>query len=111
MPKVYLAVMAVVLAALVIGVSNVGLSTYNLVAGVAGQAKLTAYIQGPVAPQGWSAQYETTFGWAKPLFGDTSVWNRYTHAVRRKRPPSHQCPRGRRRHQHPRSLQLLRFRR
>ncbi len=77
-PKVYLAVMAVVLAALVIGVSNVGLGTYNLVAGVAGQAKLTAFIQGPVAPQGWSAEYETTFGWAKPLFGDTSVWNRYT---------------------------------
>ena len=77
-PKVYLAVAAVVVASLVIGVSNVGLGTYNLVAGVAGQAKLTAFIQGPVAPQGWSAEYETTFGWAKPLFGDTSIWNRYT---------------------------------
>ncbi len=76
-PKVYLAVVAVVLAALVVGVSNVGLTTYNLVAGVSGDAKLTAYIQGPVAPQGWTAQYETTYGWAKPLFGDTSVWNRY----------------------------------
>ena len=76
-PKVYLAIMAVVVAALVIGVSNVGLSTYNLVAGVAGQAKLSAYIQGPVAPPGWTAQYETTYAWAKPLFGDTSVWNRY----------------------------------
>jgi len=77
-PKVYLAVAAVVVAALVIGVSNVGLGTYNLVAGVTGEAKLTAFIQGPVAPHGWSAQYETTYGWAKPLFGDTSVWNRYT---------------------------------
>ncbi len=64
-------------AALVIGVSNVGLGTYNLVAGVTGEAKLTAFIQGPVAPHGWSAQYETTYGWAKPLFGDTSIWNRY----------------------------------
>jgi exosortase/archaeosortase family protein len=76
-PKVYLAVATVVVAALVIGVSNVGLRSYNLVAGVAGQAKLTAFIQGPVAPHGWRAQYETTYGWAKPLFGDTSVWNRY----------------------------------
>jgi exosortase/archaeosortase family protein len=76
-PKVYLAISAVVVAALVIGVSNVGLSTYNLVAGVAGQARLDAYIQGPVAPAGWSTTYDTTYGWAKPLFGDTSVWNRY----------------------------------
>jgi exosortase/archaeosortase family protein len=76
-PKFYVAALAVVVAALVIGVSNVGLSSYNLVAGVAGQAKLTAFIQGPVAPTGWSTRYETTFAWAKPLFGDNSIWNRY----------------------------------
>ena len=76
-PKVYLAVVAVVVAAIVIGVSNVGLGTYNLVAGVAGEAKLTAFIQGKVAPPGWLATYETTYGWAKPLFGDASIWNRY----------------------------------
>ena len=77
-PKVYLAVVAVVIAAIVIGISNVGLSSYNLVAGVTGQAKLTAFIQGPVAPQGWSTNYQATFAWAKPLFGDTSIWNRYS---------------------------------
>ena len=76
-PKVFMAVAIVVVASLVIGISNVGLSSYNLVAGVAGQAKLTAYIQGPVSPSGWHAQYETSFGWAKPLFGDSSVWDRY----------------------------------
>jgi hypothetical protein len=76
-PKVYLAIVAVVVSALFVGVSNVGLTTYNLVAGVAGQAKLTAFVEGPVAPQGWRAAYETTYGWAKPLFGDTSIWNRY----------------------------------
>ena len=54
-PKVYLAVVAVVLAAVLIGVSDVELTTYNLVAGVAGEAKLAAFIQGPVAPPGWSA--------------------------------------------------------
>jgi exosortase/archaeosortase family protein len=77
-PKVYLAVMAVACAALFLGVNNVGLSNYNLVANVAGQAKLTAFVQGPVAPPGWLATYETTFSWAKPLFGDTSIWNRYS---------------------------------
>jgi exosortase/archaeosortase family protein len=76
-PRAYLAITAVVIAALFTGFSNLGLSTYNLVAGVAGQAKLSAFIQGPVAPGGWTAQYATTYGWAKPLFGDTSVWNRY----------------------------------
>ncbi len=76
-PKVYVAVVAVVVAALFIGISDVELNAYNLVAGVSGEAKLTAYIQGPVAPRGWSAKYDTTYGWAKPLFGDTSIWNRY----------------------------------
>ena len=76
-PKMFLAVSVVMLSALFIGVNNGGLRTYNLVAGVAGQAKLDAFTQGPVAPQGWRAQYETSYGWAKPLFGDTSIWNRY----------------------------------
>jgi exosortase/archaeosortase family protein len=76
-PRIYMAVVAVVVAALVVGISNLGLSTYNLVAGVTGQAKLFAYVRYPSSPPGWVAQYETTYQWAKPLFGDTSVWNRY----------------------------------
>jgi hypothetical protein len=76
-PKVYMAVVAVAIAALVVGVSNVGLRNYNLVAGVTGQAKLSAYISDPAAPPGWLEQYDTSYEWAKPLFGDTSVWNRY----------------------------------
>ncbi len=39
-PKVYLAIVAVVVAALVVGLSNLGLRSYNLVADVAGEAKL-----------------------------------------------------------------------
>ena len=81
-PKVYLALVVAVVAALILGISNFGLRTYNLVADVGGQAKLDAFIQGPVAPQGWDVTYDTSYGWAKPLFGDTSVWNRYLlHAV------------------------------
>ena len=76
-PKVYLAVVVAVVAALILGVSNVGLRSYNLVAGVGGQARLDAFILSPAAPPGWDVRYETTYQWAKPLFGDTSVWNRY----------------------------------
>jgi exosortase/archaeosortase family protein len=76
-PKVYLALVIAVVAALVLGVSNFGLRTYNLVADVGGQAKLVAFVRAPVAPQGWDVQYETSYNWAKPLFGDASVWNRY----------------------------------
>ncbi len=76
-PKVYMALVAVIVAALVVGLSNLGLRTYNLVADVTGQAKLLAFVRYPSSPPGWTAQYETTYQWAKPLFGDTSVWNRY----------------------------------
>ena len=69
--------MALESAALILGISNFGLRTYNLVADVGGQAKLNAFIQHPTAPPGWLVRYDTTYGWAKPLFGDTSVWNRY----------------------------------
>jgi len=76
-PRIYLALVAVIVAALVVGISNIGLRTYNLVAGVTGDAKLYAFVRYPVAPPGWVTSYETTYGWAKPLFGDTSIWNRY----------------------------------
>jgi exosortase/archaeosortase family protein len=76
-PKIYLAVAVAVVAALVMGISNVGLKSYNLVAGVTGEAKLAAFITSPTAPPGWQVQYDTTYNWAKPLFGDSSTWNRY----------------------------------
>jgi exosortase/archaeosortase family protein len=76
-PKVYLALVVALVAAITLGISNLGLQTYNLVAGVGGNAKLLAYIAHPVVPTGWDVRYETTYQWAKPLFGDTSTWNRY----------------------------------
>ncbi len=76
-PKVYLAVSLVVVFAILVGVSNVGLQTYNLVADVSGAPKLTSYITDPVTPVGWTSRYQTTFNWAAPLFGEGSTWNRY----------------------------------
>jgi len=76
-PKVYMALAVAIVAALVLGISNFGLRSFNLVADVTGQAKLLSYDRYPIAPAGWVPQYETSYNWAKPLFGDTSIWNRY----------------------------------
>jgi exosortase/archaeosortase family protein len=76
-PKVYLAVVIVLVFAILVGFSDAGLRSYNLVANVAGEGKLASYITVPVSPAGWTSRFETTYNWAQPLFGDTSVWNRY----------------------------------
>ena len=76
-PRVYVAVVVVLVLSIFIGVNNLGLRSYNLVADVAGQSKVVSFINDPVTPVGWQSQYEATFGWAKPLFGDLSQWNRY----------------------------------
>ena len=76
-PKVYLAVSLVLVFAILVGVSNVGLQTYNLVADVSGAPKVISFIDDPVTPMGWTSRYEATFSWAAPLFGENSIWNRY----------------------------------
>ena len=76
-PKVYLAVSLVLVFAILVGFSNVGLQSYNLVADVSGSPKIVSYIHDPVTPVGWTSRYEATFSWAAPLFGEGSIWNRY----------------------------------
>jgi exosortase/archaeosortase family protein len=76
-PKVFLAVSLVLVFAILVGISNVGLQTYNLVADVSGSPKVISFIDDPVTPVGWTSRYEATFSWAAPLFGENSIWNRY----------------------------------
>jgi exosortase/archaeosortase family protein len=76
-PKVHLVVVVAIIAALILGTANLGLRSYNLVADASGEPRLTAFVNQPVVPAGWTVQLSTTFNWAKPLFGYTSVWNRY----------------------------------
>ena len=76
-PKVYLAVSITLILGILVGVTDVGLQSYNLVANVAGESKLASYINDPVSPVGWVSRYETTYDWAEPLFGDGSIWDRY----------------------------------
>jgi exosortase/archaeosortase family protein len=76
-PHVYLAMSLVLVIAIILGISNVGLQTYNLVADVSGAPKVVSFIDDPVTPVGWTSRYEATFQWAAPLFGEQSTWNRY----------------------------------
>ena len=76
-PRVYVALALVLVLGIIVGFSNVGLQSYNLVEDVSGAPKLASYIADPVTPVGWTSSYETTFNWAAPLFGEGSVWNRY----------------------------------
>jgi exosortase/archaeosortase family protein len=76
-PKVYLAILVVLASAAVLGINNLGLKAFNLVADASGQPKLDAYITAPVGATGWDFRRVASFDWAKPLFGDSSVWDRY----------------------------------
>ncbi len=76
-PKVYLAIAIVTIFGILVGFSDVGLASYNLVSNVAGETKLVSYLNAPVAPVGWTDRFESTYTWAQPLFGDGSTWNRY----------------------------------
>ncbi len=76
-PKVYLAIAVVLVFGILVGFSDVGLASYNLVSNVAGESKLVSYLDQPVAPVGWTDRFEATYTWAQPLFGDGSTWNRY----------------------------------
>jgi hypothetical protein len=68
----------VLVAAIVLGVSNLGLRSYDLVADAAGEPRLLSYHSVPVAPDGWRWRLYAQYEWAKPLFGADSTWLRYS---------------------------------
>ncbi len=76
-PKIYAAAVVVLVAALIVGISNLSLKNYNLVADISGGPNLTSFIVQPAAPSGWHVRRIDVFTWAEPLFGDTSQWSRY----------------------------------
>ncbi len=76
-PKVFAAVAVVAAATLVLGVTDFGLRSYNLVANAAGEPKLLTFRSSPTAPAGWRYRISNQYDWAKPLFGEDSTWLRY----------------------------------
>ena len=74
----FTALAVVAASAIVLGATDAGLRSYNLVADASGTPRLLAYRTAPVAPGGWTVSQVATFDWAKPLFGDDSTWDRYS---------------------------------
>jgi len=77
-PKVFGAIAVVVVAAIVLGIADLGLRSYDLVASASGEPKLLAFHSAPAVPDGWYVRPPARFDWATPLFGDDSTWYRYT---------------------------------
>ncbi len=77
-PRAWAALALVTVAAIVLAITNIGLENYNLVADTSGAPKLASFISAPTAPNGWGVRRIAVYDWAKPLFGDTSQWSRYT---------------------------------
>ena len=53
------------IAGIVLGVTNLGLRSYNLVATASGEPRLTAFIDEPIVPAGWQVHLSATYDWAK----------------------------------------------
>ena len=75
------AVALLTLVAVVFGINDSGLRSYDLVANAAGEPKLSSYSVDPAAPPGWRASFESSYGWAKPYFGENSTWYRYLYVA------------------------------
>ena len=79
-PRVFGVIGLLAVVALVLGVNNTGLKSYDLVAGSTGEAKLASFSAHPASPAGWGVSYDTAYTWAQPYFGDSSSWLRYEYS-------------------------------
>jgi exosortase/archaeosortase family protein len=78
-PRLYSAFGVVAVLGLVLGAVNTNLSRYNLVARADGEPKLASFLNYPASPPGWAATFSTEYNFAKPFFGESSSWYRYTY--------------------------------
>ncbi len=53
--------------------------SFDPVASAVGVPKLTSFLADPASPPGWQPSFETEFTTNKPLFGQSSIWYRYTY--------------------------------
>ncbi len=79
-PSVYSAIAVVAVLGLVIGVNNSGLRAYDLVAQANGEPKLSSYLLYPASPAGWAPTFAAEYDFAKPYFGQSSLWYRYSYS-------------------------------
>jgi exosortase/archaeosortase family protein len=77
-PRTRLAVAIVVAFALLSGVANASLKSFDFVADSLGNARLAPFLTHPGAPEGWHVSPIASYDWAQPFFGDSSKWYRFS---------------------------------
>jgi exosortase len=85
-PRTRIAVMVVVAIALVSGVANASLRSFDLVANADGTPRLAAFISHPARPVGWTDYKAASYTWARQFFGSDSNWYRYMYSWHGKAP-------------------------
>jgi exosortase/archaeosortase family protein len=76
-PRTRFAVILVVALGLLSGVANASLRSFDLVSDSLGAPRLDAFLTHPDRPDGWTVRRLAQYDWAKPFFGDNSLWYRY----------------------------------
>ena len=69
----------IVAVALLSGIINTSLQTFDVVADAVGTPRLESFLVHPSHPLGWRVFKETQFVWARQFFGSDSVWWRYIY--------------------------------
>ncbi len=79
MPRTKIAVVIVSVLAILSGIVNSSLQSFDLVAGSLGTPRLEAFLTHPAKPAGWLVYKVAQFDWAKQFFGSDSTWYRYDY--------------------------------
>jgi exosortase/archaeosortase family protein len=77
-PRVRWALLVVGLVGLPLAILNSNLKSFDLVADALGEPRLASFSDYPAVPDGWEAHLSDRYDWAKPYFGASSSWLRYT---------------------------------
>jgi exosortase len=78
-PRTGIAVAIVSVLAVLSGIVNTSLQSFDLVATSVGTPRLDAFLTHPSRPDGWNVFKVAQFDWARQFFGSDSTWWRYDY--------------------------------
>jgi exosortase len=78
-PRTKIAVIIVSVLAILSGIVNSSLQSFDLVSGSLGAPRLEAFLTHPSKPDGWLVYKVAQFDWARQFFGSDSTWYRYDY--------------------------------
>ncbi len=85
-PRTRLAVTIVVILAIVSGIVNTSLQSFDAVADAVGAPRLESFVTHPAHPNGWLVYRVAEFDWATQFFGSDATWWRYNYHWNEKTP-------------------------